>query len=235
MAATYTTVRSEGQQLNQSRDNRQLHTGAAGRYARARFRLWRIRGTIERCRPCHGGRRPEGEEEGLARFPDVKHRNPTNQAHELRTEVSQAAGKPPHVRQPWKPTHRSRRPGRQRVVGGGAAGDWTASLQQRPRSIRDRVEALMSPPLKVGGPRSRRSTPGTCFREGLGLRPHNGRAKSPGRLSLEDTTRCTSIGLRDQPCPVAPLTLKVGQPLLVTALVLTIIWEQRTEMWAHRR
>ncbi|KAG0726108.1 hypothetical protein GWK47_037256 [Chionoecetes opilio] len=108
-------------------------------------------------------------------------------------------------------------------VGGGAAGD--ASLPAAAASsIRDRVDALMSPPLspplKVEDLRSLTQHARDLLQRGLVFAVHTTAGQSrQASLSLEDD-RLYLHCLRDQPLPRGAVTLQVGQPLLSLALSL---------------
>ncbi|KAG0728600.1 Peptidyl-prolyl cis-trans isomerase CYP18-4 [Chionoecetes opilio] len=95
-------------------------------------------------------------------------------------------------------------------VGGGAAGD--ASLPAAAASsIRDRVDALMSPPLKVEDLRSLTQHARDLLQRGLVFAVHTtvGRSRQ-AKISLEDD-RLYLHCLRDQPLPRCAITLQLDE------------------------
>ncbi|KAG0713632.1 RING finger protein nhl-1 [Chionoecetes opilio] len=104
-------------------------------------------------------------------------------------------------------------------VGGGAAGD--ASLPAAAASsIRDRVYALKSPPLKVEDLRSLTQPARDLLQRGLVFAVHKREGWSrKASISLEDD-RLYLHCLRDQPLPCGAVTLRVGLSLLSLPLSL---------------
>ncbi|KAG0729299.1 E3 ubiquitin-protein ligase TRIM56 [Chionoecetes opilio] len=146
------------------------------------------------------------EEECLAMIPDVHTVTTIKKA----TEVAQAALEAAATVQAAQQTA---------GVGGGAAGD--ASLPAAAASsIRDRVDALMSPPLRVEDLRSLTQHARDLLQRGLVFAVHTTAGRSrQASLSLEDD-RLYLHCLRDQPLPRGAVTLQVGQPLLSLPLSL---------------
>ncbi|KAG0730310.1 hypothetical protein GWK47_028496 [Chionoecetes opilio] len=136
------------------------------------------------------------EEECLAMFPDAHIVTTIKKA----TEVSQAALEAAATVQAAQQTA---------GVGGGAAGD--ASLPAAAAfSIRDRVDAVMSPPLKVEDLRSLTQPVRDLLQRGLVFAIHTTEGRSrQAIISLEDD-RLYLHCLRDQPLPRGAVTLQVG-------------------------
>ncbi|KAG0729949.1 Tripartite motif containing 13 [Chionoecetes opilio] len=158
------------------------------------------------------------EEECLAMIPDVHTVTTIKKA----TEVAQAALEAAATVQAAQQTA---------GVGGGAAGDASLPVAAAASSIRDRVDALMSPPLRsslhpapqslhVEDLRSLTQHARDLLQRGLVFAVHTTAGQSrQASLSLEDD-RLYLHCLRDQPLPRGAVTLQVGQPLLSLPLSL---------------
>ncbi|KAG0712900.1 hypothetical protein GWK47_017400 [Chionoecetes opilio] len=146
------------------------------------------------------------KEECLAMFPDVHTITTINKATEVSQAALEAAATVQAAQQPA-------------AVGAGAAGD--ASLPAAAASsIRDRVDALMSPTLQTVDLRSLTQPARILLQRGLVFAVHTAEGRSRhARITLE-YDRLYLHCLRDQPLPRGAATLQVGQPLLSLPLSL---------------